>query len=102
MTKRVGMSEAASLGALSTECNALLFRLNFYMLHTQVFFPKRFLSWGFKTLFASASSCQCKPPHFSSPAGLCRVNLDPPRSSGAHKILTELLCPALELELAIL
>ena len=58
------------------------------------FFPKRFLSWGFKTLFASASSCQCKPPHFSSPAGLCRVNLDQPRSSGAHKILTELLCPA--------
>ena len=55
-------------------------------------FPKRFLSWGFKTLFASASSCQCKPPHFSSPAGLCRVNLDQPRSSGAHKILTELLC----------
>ena len=58
------------------------------------FFPKRFLSWGFKTLFASASSCQCKPPHFSSPAGLCRVNLDQPRSSGAHKILTEVLCPA--------
>ena len=46
------------------------------------FIPKRFLSWGFKTLFASASSCQCKPPHFSSPAGLCRVNLDRPRSSG--------------------
>ena len=46
------------------------------------FFPKRFLSWGVKTLFASASSCQCKPPHFSSPAGLCPVNLDQPRSSG--------------------
>ena len=28
------------------------------------FFPKRFLSWGVKTLFASASSCQCKPLNF--------------------------------------
>ena len=46
------------------------------------YFPKRFLSWGFKTLFASASSCQCIPPQFSSPVGQCRVNLDRPGSSG--------------------
>ena len=71
------------------------FSFSTFPLPRRLFFPKRFLSWGFKTLFASASSCQCKPPHFSSPAGLCRVNLDQPRSSGAHKILTELLCPAL-------
>ena len=56
-------------------------------------FPKRFLSWGFKTLFASASSCQCKPPHFSSPAGLCPVNLDQPRSSGRTRFW--LSCSAL-------
>ena len=43
-------------------------------------FPKRFLSWGFKTLFASASSCQCKPLHFFSPAGLCWEYLHRPRS----------------------
>ena len=44
------------------------------------FFPKRFLSWGFKTLFASASSCQCKPPHFRRRLGYVRwisISRDP-------------------------
>ena len=48
------------------------------------FFPKRFLSWGFKTLFASTSSCQCKPLNFS-PAGICRPSLDRRRSSRSDR-----------------
>ena len=64
------------------------------------FFPKRFLSWGFKTLFASTSSCQCQPPLCSSPAGLCPMNLDPPGSSGRTRFWTELLCPASSLVLS--
>ena len=49
-----------------------------------VFFPKRFLSWGFKTLFASTSSCQFKPLNFS-PAGICRPSLDRQRSSRSDR-----------------
>ena len=49
------------------------------------FFPKRFLSWGFKTLFASVSSCEWKRLLVSlysfPPAGLCRRAPDRRRSS---------------------
>ena len=47
-----------------------------------LFFPKRFLSWGFKTLFASACSCQCSPLHFSRRLGCSRPGPDRPGSSG--------------------
>ena len=56
------------------------------------FFPKRFLSWGFKTLFASASSCQCKPLNFFAGWAMSAQS----RSAeilGAHKIWTELDFP---------
>ena len=50
-----------------------------------LFFPKRFLSWGFKTLFASVSSCEWKRLLVSlysfPPAGLCRRAPDRRRSS---------------------
>ena len=58
------------------------------------FFPKRFLSWGFKTLFASVSSCEWKQLLVSlysfPPAGLCRRTSDRRRSSWRRTFSTEL------------
>ena len=56
------------------------------------FFPKRFLSWGFKTLFASASSCQCIPPSVFVAGWAMSGESRSAGILGAHKILAELLC----------